>query len=177
MTMPRNQLSQAVQAALLLALLPMAAVAQTTTDKPKTLGTIEVTGTRIKQTDAVTASPVAIISRAQIDKSGAASIGEFLQQLTASGKALNAKFNSSGNFGYPPDGGGIGAGSSQVDLRNLGSQRVLVLVESQYVEPAGRTKVTEGAIKGMVAELNRLAVLHAARHQTKGRYRRRIRRT
>jgi carboxyl-terminal processing protease len=32
--------------------------------------------------------------------------------------------------------------------------RVLVLVESQYVEPAGRTKVTEGAIKGMVAELD-----------------------
>ncbi len=32
--------------------------------------------------------------------------------------------------------------------------RVLVLVESQYVEPAARTKVTEGAIKGMVAELD-----------------------
>ena len=32
--------------------------------------------------------------------------------------------------------------------------RVLVLVESQYVEPAARNKVTEGAIKGMVAELD-----------------------
>jgi hypothetical protein len=52
-----------------------------------------------------------------------------LQQLTTGGSALNAKFNSSGNFGYPPDGGGIGAGSSQVDLRNLDSKRTLVLVE------------------------------------------------
>ncbi|MEO7331995.1 MAG: S41 family peptidase [Minicystis sp.] len=32
--------------------------------------------------------------------------------------------------------------------------RVLVLVENQYVEPAQRTKVAEGAIKGMVAELD-----------------------
>jgi carboxyl-terminal processing protease len=32
--------------------------------------------------------------------------------------------------------------------------RVLVLVENQYVDPTQRTKVTEGAIKGMVAELD-----------------------
>src|ERR1044072_2081252 len=32
--------------------------------------------------------------------------------------------------------------------------RVLVLVENQYVEPAQRQKVIEGAIKGMVAELD-----------------------
>ncbi|RYE92206.1 MAG: TonB-dependent receptor, partial [Oxalobacteraceae bacterium] len=54
---------------------------------------------------------------------------EVLQELTASGSALNAKFNSSGNFGFPPDGGGVGAGSAQVDLRHLGSKRVLVLVD------------------------------------------------
>ncbi len=32
--------------------------------------------------------------------------------------------------------------------------RVLVIVENQYVEPTQRTKLTEGAIKGMVAELD-----------------------
>ncbi|WP_437675586.1 S41 family peptidase [Sorangium sp. So ce131] len=32
--------------------------------------------------------------------------------------------------------------------------RVLVLVENQYVEPAQRAKIIEGAIKGMVAELD-----------------------
>src|SRR5688572_14769169 len=32
--------------------------------------------------------------------------------------------------------------------------RVLVLVETQYVEPAQRDRMIEGAIKGMVAELD-----------------------
>ena len=32
--------------------------------------------------------------------------------------------------------------------------RVLVLVENQYVEPTARTKLTEGALKGLVAELD-----------------------
>ncbi len=127
----RNRLTTAVNLSLLL--LPGFAAAQTAptdaTAQAKTLDRVEVTGSRIKQTDKVTSQPVAIITRAQIDQSGVTSIGDFLQQLTASGKALNAKFNSSGNFGYPASGGGIGAGSAQVDLRNLGSQRVLVLVD------------------------------------------------
>ncbi len=127
----RNRLTTAVHLSLLL--LPGFAAAQTAptdaTDQAKTLDRVEVTGSRIKQTNKVTSQPVAIITRAQIDQSGVTSIGDFLQELTASGKALNAKFNSSGNFGYPASGGGIGAGSAQVDLRNLGSQRVLVLVD------------------------------------------------
>ena len=147
MRMPRNQLSLAVQGALLLAMMPFVAAAQDAPAEPaKAIGTVEVTGSRIKQTDAVTAAPVAIISREQIDKSGANSVGEFLQQLTSSGKALNSKFNSSGNFGYPPDGGGIGAGSAQVDLRNLGSQRVLVLVDGiRWVNESSASGVSGSA--------------------------------
>jgi iron complex outermembrane receptor protein len=144
----RNRLTTAVNLSLLL--LPGFAAAQTaptdTTAQAKTLDRVEVTGSRIKQTDKVTSQPVAIITRAQIDKSGATSIGEFLQQLTASGKALNTKFNSSGNFGYPPGGGGIGAGSSQVDLRNLGSQRVLVLVDGiRWVNESSASGVSGSA--------------------------------
>ena len=55
-----------------------------------------------------------MISNEAIGKTGLADIGSLLQQITTSGSALNAKFNSSGNFGYPADGGGIGAGSAQV---------------------------------------------------------------
>ena len=124
----RNRLTAAVHLSLLL-VLPGLAAAQDAKSDQSTLDTISVTGSRIKQTNAVTAQPVYIMDRAKIEETGVASVGELLQQLTASGKALNAKFNSSGNFGYPPDGGGIGAGSAQVDLRNLGSQRVLVLVD------------------------------------------------
>src|SRR5690606_1481117 len=43
--------------------------------------------------------------------------------------SLNTRFNSSGNFGFPPDGSGVGAGATTVDLRHLGPKRVLVLVD------------------------------------------------
>ncbi len=138
----RNRLAAAVHLTLLLAM-PVVATAQ---DSDQTLDTINVTGTRIKQTNTVTAQPVFVIDRAKLEESGVQSVGEILQQLTASGKALNAKFNSSGNFGYPPDGGGIGAGSAQVDLRNLGSQRVLVLVDGiRWVNESSASGVSGSA--------------------------------
>jgi iron complex outermembrane receptor protein len=148
----RNRLTIAVNLSLLL--LPGLAAAQDAAtpapaaapEEAKTLDRVQVTGSRIKQTNVVTSQPVAIITRAQIDQSGATSIGDFLQQLTASGQALNAKFNSSGNFGYPSSGGGIGAGSSQVDLRNLGSQRVLVLVDGiRWVNESSASGVSGSA--------------------------------
>jgi iron complex outermembrane receptor protein len=147
----RSRLCAAVLAALLPAALP--AMAQDTTatppastDKAKNLDRVTVTGSRIKQTNKVGSQPVAIITKEQIEKTGVTSVGEFLQELTASGKALNAKFNSSGNFGYPPDGGGIGAGSAQVDLRNLGSNRVLVLVDGiRWVNESSASGVSGSA--------------------------------
>jgi len=145
----RHRLTTAVHVSLLLSL-PAIAFAQDaatdTTNQARTLDTIEVTGSRIKQTDKVTSAPVQVITRTQIDQSGATSIGQFLQDLTAGGKALNAKFNSSGNFGYPADGGGIGAGSSQVDLRNLESKRVLVLVDGiRWVNESSASGVSGSA--------------------------------
>ena len=145
----RSRMCVAVLAALLPAVLP--AFAQDASSAPdaskaKTLDRVTVTGSRIKQSNKVTSQPVAIITRAQIDKSGATSVGDLLQTMTASGKALNAKFNSSGNFGYPADGGGIGAGSSQVDLRNLESKRVLVLVDGiRWVNESSASGVSGSA--------------------------------
>lgn len=140
----RNRLTAAVHLTLLLAL-PGVVAAQDSQEE-NTLDTISITGTRIKQTNAVTAQPVYVMDRAKIEETGLASVGELLQQLSASGKALNAKFNSSGNFGYPPDGGGIGAGSAQVDLRNLGSQRVLVLVDGiRWVNESSASGVSGSA--------------------------------
>ena len=65
-----------------------------------------------------------------------------LQRLPGSGGALNSRFNNSGNFGNPPDGGGVGAGAAEVDLRYLGSRRVLVLVDGlRYVNGASASGV------------------------------------
>src|SRR3712207_7633464 len=50
-------------------------------------------------------------------RTGLVSAAEALQRLPSSGGGLNSRFNNSGNFGNPPDGGGVGAGSAEVDLR------------------------------------------------------------
>ncbi len=110
---------------------------------------IEVTGSRIKKAQMEGQAPVQVISRADIERSGITSIGDLLQRLTASGSALNTKFNSSGNFGFPPDGGGVGAGATTVDLRHLGPKRVLVLVDGmRWINESSATGV------GGVVDLN-----------------------
>ncbi|KRA76002.1 hypothetical protein ASD78_08640 [Lysobacter sp. Root667] len=145
----RQSLAKAIQLSLLISLPGLAAAQDAPPAAPAsatTLDTVTVTGTRIKQTNAVTAQPVFVLDRQKLEKTGVQTVGEVLQQLTAGGKALNAKFNSSGNFGYPPDGGGIGAGSAQVDLRNLGSQRVLVLVDGiRWVNESSASGVSGSA--------------------------------
>jgi iron complex outermembrane receptor protein len=93
------------------------------------LGKVQVTGSRIRQAQIEGIEPTQTISRDDIDRSGLTSVGDILQQLTQSGSALNTRFNSSGNFGFPANGGGIGAGATQIDMRHLDPGRVLVLVD------------------------------------------------
>ena len=130
-----------------------AAHAQQANTENEPLQEVVVTGSRIIQSSANSQQPLSIIDREAIDRTGLANIGDLLQQVTTGGKALNTKFNSSGNFGYPPDGGGIGAGSAQVDLRNLGSKRVLVLVD-------GIRWVNESSASGVsgAADLNTIPI-------------------
>jgi iron complex outermembrane receptor protein len=107
---------------------------------------VVVTGSRIQQSVAQSTQPISVISSADIERTGLATVGDLLQQLTTGGAALNAKFNSSGNFGYPPDGGGIGAGSEQVDLRNLDAKRTLVLVDGlRWVNESSASGVSGSA--------------------------------
>ncbi len=129
-----HRLGAAVRRGLLLSVLAPAAFAQqapTADPEPgaRTLDTVLVTGSRIRRAELETQVPVQVLSREDIDRSGFTSVAEVVQNLTASGAALNTKFNSSGNFGFPPDGGGVGAGAATVDLRHLGAKRVLVLVD------------------------------------------------
>jgi iron complex outermembrane receptor protein len=103
---------------------------------------IVVTGSRIRRDPLDQAQPVTFVDRADIDRTGLSSTAEVLQRLPGSGGALNSRFNNSGNFGNPPDGGGVGAGAAEVDLRYLGSRRVLVLVDGlRYVNGASASGV------------------------------------
>ncbi|MFC3069614.1 TonB-dependent receptor domain-containing protein [Phenylobacterium soli] len=92
---------------------------------------IVVTGSRIRTSPLDQDQPVVQIDQEMVAKSGLTSTVDVLQRIPSAGGGLNAKFNNSGNSGNPPDGGGVGAGSAEIDLRYLGSRRALVLVDGQ----------------------------------------------
>ena len=103
---------------------------------------IIITGSRIRRDPLSQDSPVTFVDRADIDKTGLNSINDVLQRLPSAGGGLNGKFNNSGNFGNPPDGGGVGAGAAEIDLRYLGSKRTLVLVDGlRFVNAASASGV------------------------------------
>lgn len=95
---------------------PVQAEATTDSEDTTELDTIEVTGSRIRRTDYETAQPVAVVTREDIERTGLTNLGDILQRIPAAGSALNRNFNNGGN------------GQTEIDLRNLGSIRVLVLV-------------------------------------------------
>ena len=81
------------------------------------LQSVEVTGSRIKRVDLETAQPVVRLSKKDLDRTGSVAVGDILQTLPSAGAALNTTFNNGGT------------GATEVDLRNLGSNRTLVLVD------------------------------------------------
>jgi iron complex outermembrane recepter protein len=103
---------------------------------------IVITGSRIRRNPLDNDQPVTYLDEEDIARTGLTSAADVIQRLPSSGGALNSRFNNSGNFGNPPDGGGVGAGSAEVDLRYLGSKRVLVLVDGlRYVNAASASGV------------------------------------
>ncbi|MDO7840959.1 TonB-dependent receptor domain-containing protein [Sphingomonas immobilis] len=97
-------------------------------------GDIVVTGSRIRRDPLNDESPVVTLDQSTIAKTGLSSIADVLQRIPSASGGLNSKVNNSGNLGNPPDGGGVGAGSAEIDLRYLSSKRTLVLVDGvRYV--------------------------------------------
>ncbi len=90
---------------------------------------IIVTGSRIRQDPLNLDSPVVFVDQAALEQTGLSAIADVLQRLPSAAGGLNTKVNNSGNIGNPPDGGGVGAGSAEIDLRYLGAKRTLVLVD------------------------------------------------
>ncbi|TFI59342.1 TonB-dependent receptor [Sphingomonas parva] len=105
-------------------------------------GPIVITGSRIRRDPLSQDAPIVFVDDEDIAKTGLNSVNDVLQRLPSSGGGLNGKFNNSGNLGNPPDGGGVGAGAAEIDLRYLGSRRVLVLVDGiRYVNGASASGV------------------------------------
>ena len=98
-------------------------------NEPGAQGEIVITGSRIRRDPLSQDSPIVFVDQSDIQKTGLNSINDVLQRLPSSGGGINGRFNNSGNLGNPPDGGGVGAGAAEIDLRYLGSRRTLVLVD------------------------------------------------
>jgi iron complex outermembrane receptor protein len=86
---------------------------------------IVVTGSRVRRKDLTTPAPVTVINREQLQTSGIASIGDFLQQMPEQGGATSTNVNNGGD------------GETQISLRNLGASRTLVLVDGKRWVPGG----------------------------------------
>jgi iron complex outermembrane receptor protein len=86
----------------------------------KELQKISVTGTRIKRTDVEGSLPVTIFNRAELEQSGNAMAADFLRSLP---------FNSFGSWRAKP--GSTVQGETLIDLRGLGSERSLVLIDGR----------------------------------------------
>ena len=108
-----------IAVAVALALNSIAAFAQTEATQR-----IEITGSRIRQVDMETAQPVLKISQAQIQASGLITVGDVLNQMTASGGA--PAFSKGSTLTSNREQGG-----QYADMRNLGAQRLLVLVNGK----------------------------------------------
>lgn len=101
---------------------------------------IQVTGSRINRTDMETASPVTIISSDFIAKSGYTSVQDILStQPAAAGMSLGSSSNN-----------GSG-GSATVNLRGMGANRTLVLLN-------GRRMVASGTGADSSVDLNTIPV-------------------
>lgn len=90
---------------------------------------VTVTGSRIRRVDLETAAPVFVLDQTQIQNSGVTTVGDLIQRIPAiSGAATNPTVNNGGGFG-----------ESNVELRGLGAQRTLVLLNGRRIGILGNT--------------------------------------
>ncbi len=122
-----NRNSNKLRDAVVIALITSAAGTGTAIAQESTTTTnldrISVTGSRIRQVDVETAQPVLTISRQDIQNQGFSSVGDILQNISAAGSPSFSRAS--------PLTSNQEAGGQYIDLRNLGAQRTLVLVNGK----------------------------------------------
>jgi len=98
-----------------------------TAQQGQQLERVTITGSNIKRTDSETASPVQVITRQDIERTGKQSIGEVLRSVTADGQgSLPSSFTA-----------GFASGSSAISLRGLGVNSTLVLINGRRMTTYG----------------------------------------
>lgn len=147
-----NKLSKAVRLAVAFGAASAAvftgAVNAQDAEEAKDVERIEVTGSRIKRTDLEGAVPVTVIDRAAIDFSGQTSVSDLLRNTT---------FNTAGSF--RPQSGSSAQGISQVNLRGLGAERSLILVDGRRLPKSPSTGNSQDLNSIPMAAVERIEVL------------------
>jgi iron complex outermembrane receptor protein len=105
--------------AVAIALQSMTSVAQA----QETLQRVEVTGSRIRQIDLETSQPVQVMTQEQIQKTGLVTVGDVINNMSSAG---SPSFSKGGALTSNRENGG-----QYANLRNLGGQRLLVLVNGK----------------------------------------------
>ena len=118
------------------------------TEEATELEAVEVTGSRLGRADIEGALPIATITREEIDRSGFTSIAELLRNTT---------FNSLGAF--RAQSGSSAQALVAVDLRGLGSERTLVLIDGRRAPKAPFLPSAQDLNAVPIAMVERIEVL------------------
>lgn len=103
---------------------PMLAQAQTT-DDASAVEEVVVTGSRIARRDYVSNSPIVTMGQEAIEKTGSVTVDTLLNQMPQFVPAVSSTSNNPSN-----------GGQANIDLRGLGTQRTMVLIDGHRVVPS-----------------------------------------
>ncbi|MDP5213112.1 TonB-dependent receptor [Pseudoalteromonas tunicata] len=137
--MLNNKLTKAVRLAIAYGAASTAVFATNTfaaEEGAKAVERIEVTGSRIKRTDLETSSPVTVMTAEEIKLSGFSRVEDVLNQLPQI-EAADTSFLANG-----------ATGTATIDLRGLGTNRTLVLINGRRMQA--------GSITSQVADVNQI---------------------
>lgn len=123
-------------------------LAQAQDEEAAELERVEVTGSRIKRTDIEGALPVTVIDREEIELSGHSSAADFIRSLP---------FNSFGSF--RPQSGSSAQGDAMINLRGLGAERTLVLVNGRRLAKSPTTGSTQNLNTLPLGAIERIEIL------------------
>jgi iron complex outermembrane receptor protein len=104
---------------------PAAAQDAQTSTEPEVVETVVVTGSRIRRADYVSDSPLVTVSASSLSETGSTSVESVLNQLPQFVPSITTTSNNPGN-----------SGQANIDLRGLGTQRNLVLLNGRRLPAA-----------------------------------------
>lgn len=155
----KNLLSLSVKSACALTLLSAFSIntasAQVVTTekaaKDDSVERVQVTGSRIKRIAEVAPTPVTVISGAEMVNQGITNVADLLQKLpgSATGSAPTTTANTI-----------FGAGINTTDLRELGSERTLVLINGRRFISASVTNPSVNLNNIPTSMIDRIEVIH-----------------